>query len=114
MNWPDPTARTAFLAGVWAGAVGVTHVVLGDSVGGFSAERGGSFLWVSMLIAIVPVYPYVIGMKGMGAKMSRLPTAEDFVDTFRWLKRVPFWMLGFPMPFLLLWLAAVILDVANW
>ena len=109
MNWPNATPKSAFLAGLWTGAIQISTVF----VKSYDVDLSESHYFIFSIVALAPVYPYVVGLKARAGRRFSLPTAEDFAEFIPFMKRGLFWMTGVGVIYLLFWVSAFLMTLAT-
>ena len=109
MNWPNPTAKSAFLAGLWTGAIQISTIF----VESYDVDLSKSHYFLFSVVALVPVYPYVVGLNSRVGRRFSLPTAEGFAEIIPIMKRFLFWIMGACVIYLLLWIVAILTTLAD-
>ena len=104
MNWPNPTRKSAFLAGLWAGATQISTMFVEN----YGVELSKSHYFIFSIVALIPVYPYVVGLNGRAGRRFSMPTAEDFAEFIPFMKRGLYWIMGACVIYLLLWISAIL------
>ena len=96
-NWlakklPRATTKTAFFAGMWAGAVLVVYSYVETHVIAESSQNTG--FMITAIVGLIPAFPFVFGDQPKHDGSFK----ERFIGDFRFvavvMKRGIFWLLG--------------------
>ena len=111
MILPPPSNKTAFLAGVWTGAVMLVYIVFRPSFDSVEASNN-AFLAVGV-IGLLPTFPFVFGVKKSHEGSFKTKVQQGLSDFGAMIKRGFIWMFGATVVHLPLTLFNVLKDFVS-